>query len=183
MGQCRVFRVQSLRGFGLQPNTVRGNAQQLSEANANHASMRADLRRRQDQTGIHVGDGISSLTHAFQGLAEKDYRVRILPLRVGWGKQRSDIGCGHGSEQRVSDGVEQDIPIGVSAKSQAMGELDAANFQRNSGTELVGVESVAQANRKFRVLSFKFGVLFEHLWDLSSSWRTCRLLLEVELRE
>ena len=50
-----------------------------------------------------------------------------------------------------------------------MGDLDAANFQGNSGTELVGIESVAHANRKFRVLSFKFGVLFEHLWDLSSS--------------
>ena len=50
--------------------------------------------------------------------------------------------------------MEQDIPIGMSAKSFVMFELDAANFQRNSGTELVGVESVANANRKFRVLSF-----------------------------
>ena len=82
MRQYRVFRVQSLRGFGLQPNTIRSNAQQLSQAKANQASMRADLRCRQDQTGIDVGDGISSLTHAFQGLAEKDYRVGILPLRL-----------------------------------------------------------------------------------------------------
>src|SRR5213595_1522434 len=79
--------------------------------------------------------------------------------------------------------MEQDIPIGMSAKSFVMFELDAANFQRNSGTELVGVESVANANRKFRVLSFEFRALFKHLWDLSSSWRTGCLFLKVELRE
>src|ERR1700730_1002384 len=57
-------------------------------------------------------------------------------------------------------------------------ETDAANFQRNAVTELVGVESVAHANRKFRVC-----ILFKHLWDLSSFWKTCCLLIEVELRE
>src|ERR1700730_4683129 len=79
--------------------------------------------------------------------------------------------------------MEQDIPIGMSAKPFVMFELDAANFQRNSGTEFVGVESVANASRKFRVLTFEFRVLFKHLWDLFSFGRTCCLLLEVELRE
>src|SRR5882762_11145655 len=79
--------------------------------------------------------------------------------------------------------MEQDIAIGMTAKSFVMLELDAANFQGNSRAELVGVESVANAKREFRVSSFEFRILFEHLWDLSSPWRICRLCLEVELRK
>jgi len=51
----------------------------------------------------------------------------------------------HRAEQRVGDGVQKNVAIGVTAQAFVMGECDAANLQRNARLEFMGVEAVTDA--------------------------------------
>src|ERR1700730_7299126 len=97
----------------------------------------------QNQAGIDIGDGVTGLAHALQSFTQEDDRIRALPSRIRRRKQRADIRGGDCPEQSVGDGVQQDIPVGVSAQALVMGKRDPANLQRNPGTKFVGVEDVA----------------------------------------
>ena len=85
--------------------------------------------------------------HALQRLAQKDDRIRAFPLRVGRRKQRANIGRGDGPEQRVGNGMQQHVAVGVPAQSLVMRQRDAANLQRNARTKFVRIKAVADAGR------------------------------------
>ncbi len=116
--------------------------------------MGPDLRVREDQRRIHIRYCVSSRFDPAQRFFEEYGRISALPSRVGRRKQRSDIGCSNGPEQRIGDGVKQDVTVGVTAQTFGMFEVDSADLERNSSLELVRVPTIADAElrgRRFRL--------------------------------
>ena len=113
--------------------------------------MRADSWSGQDQRGIQIHEFVAGALDALQRLAKKQGRVGILPLRIGRRKQRSNVGTGDGSKQRVGDRVQQDVAVGMSTETLIMRQSHAADFERNSGLELVRVPTVSDAHFRFQI--------------------------------
>src|SRR5690349_21213225 len=105
--------------------------------------MRPDFGSIHNQRGIDVGDRITSSRHTFLRLAQKKSRIRPLPLRVGWGEQRTNVRSGNGSEQSVGDGMQQCITIGVASQTMGVRQSYTTNFQGNAGLKFVRVPTVA----------------------------------------
>jgi len=147
MRDGRSVKIEPLWSLRLQPNTITLNAEQLRHPRANRCSVRTDLRSRQDQARIEVGDRVSGVVHSLQRLPQKDHGVGAFPLRVRGRKQRSNVWRRNGSEQRVGNGVKQDVSIGVTAESMVVLESNAPDLQWNARAEFVGVKAVSNASR------------------------------------
>ena len=79
-------------------------------------------RRGQDQSAVHVAHRVSSLVDQLQRLAHEDRGVGALPLGIAWRKVGPDIAGGDGAQQRIGEGVQQDVAIGVAGESAVMME-------------------------------------------------------------
>jgi hypothetical protein len=143
-----VLQVQPLRSLRLQSNAISAHSQQLRYAYPNRQSMWSNLWSSQDQAGIKIRHAISRIVYALQRFAQKDNRIRALPLRIRGRKERADIRRSHGPKQRVSDGMQKHIAIRVPAQTSVMGKQDAANLQRNPWLEFVRVKAVPDSQRQ-----------------------------------
>lgn len=143
MGDGGIVGAHAFRGLRLNTDLVRSNSQQFRKMLANAASMRTDLRLRKDQRGIKVGDLVACIFHPAQRFFQKHRRVGALPSRFRRREQCSDVWSSNASQQRVSDGMQQDVPIGMTAEPLGIVERNAANLQGDSSFELVRVPSVA----------------------------------------
>src|SRR5581483_3913388 len=68
------------------------------------------------------------------------------PLRIRGREQGPDIRRGYGAQQRVGDGVQQNIAIRVPAETPGVIEDYPADLQRNSPLELVRVPAITDAH-------------------------------------
>src|SRR5207237_6563422 len=101
------------------------------------SSVRADLWAGKNQRGIHICNFVTSDSYAPQSFREEQGGVCSLPARVSRREQCADIRRIQGPQQSVSDGVQQDIAIGVSAEAFGMRDFHAANFQRYTALEFM----------------------------------------------
>src|SRR5208282_2480613 len=136
---------------GFDADTVRRNSTQLGDAFANRFCVRADFWGGEDQRGIQVHQCVARGLDALQRLLQKYGGVGVFPLRVGRRKQRSDVGAGDGAEQRVGDGVQQDVAVGMAAEALRVWQSHATDFEWNAGLEFVRVPAVADAHFRFQV--------------------------------
>src|SRR6202795_2905167 len=134
-----VFCAHAFRRFCFDTYAVRGNFAQLGYVLANRVRMRADFWSGEDQRGIQVDEFVASGLDALQRLAQKYGGVGVFPLWVGRREQRSNVGTGDGTEQRVGYCVQQDVTVGMAAETFIVRQSHAADSQRNSGLEFVRV--------------------------------------------
>src|ERR1700756_2852586 len=147
MRDSRSIQIESLGSLRLQPNAITVNPEQLRHPRANHCRVRADLWSGQNEAGVDVGNAVSGFVYSLQRLTQKDYRVGAFPLRIrGW-KQRSNIRRCDRPQQRVGNGVQQHVTIGVTTESLVVLESNPPDLQRNAGAEFMGVEAISNAGR------------------------------------
>src|SRR6476659_6870586 len=112
---------------------------------ADRCRVRPDLGLAQDQRRIEIRDAVSSLAHSCQRFLQKHSGIGSLPLRIRRWKERTDIRSRKCAEQRVSDGVQQDVAIGVASQALGVLECNATNLQGNTAFELMRVPAITNA--------------------------------------
>jgi hypothetical protein len=110
--------------------------------------MRPNLRRSQNQAGVQVGHAVTRVPHPFQRLAQKYHRIRAFPLRVRRWKQRPNIRRRNRPQQRISDGMQQNITIGMPTQPPIMRDRDPANPQRNPGKKLMRIKPIPNSQKR-----------------------------------
>ena len=157
-----IGEVETFRCLGLKSHAFRGDAEQFGHAPPDRGRVRSDLRCYQNQAAIKIADVVSLSPCSRKRFVQKDDGIRSLPSRVrGW-EQSTDVGCSDRTQQRVRDGMQQDVSIGVAAQALIVRQHDAPDLQWNSGEEFVGVESVADSVCWFPVL--RLWLLLPGLW-------------------
>ena len=139
--------------------------------------MGTDFGSEKDEGGIQVDDCVTCGFYAGEGFLKKDGGVGILPLRVGGWKERADVGAGDGSEERVGDGVEENVAVGMASETVSVGQGDAADSERDGGLEFVGVPTVADAHFWFQFLFpllKRLGLKFTAIGEEAAEKVTCR---------
>src|SRR5215203_2746279 len=99
-----------------------------------------------DDGGVDVRRRVTGVGELLAHGAQKTERVGVTPALVGVGKVLADVAEAGRSEQRVDDGVGQDVGVAV-AGEPGFGLLDlhAAEDQAATGRQAVGVEADAGA--------------------------------------
>ena len=70
---------------------------------------------------------------------EEDGGVGVFPARIAGREEAADVAGGHGTQQRVGDGVEQHVAVGVAGQALRVVQRHAADAQGHAGLELVRV--------------------------------------------
>lgn len=115
VGDGGIFQFESFGRFCFQAYAIVVHMEQLRHAGSDDGGVGADLGRGQNQAGIKVGHAVTRALHALERFAQEDDGIRAFPFWIRWRKQRTDIGRGDRPEQRVGNGVQQDIAVRVPA--------------------------------------------------------------------
>lgn len=95
---------------------------------------------------IDVSEGISGFFYEFIGCFEELFAVDIFVLWVGIGKVIADVaevGC---AKNGVTDGVEEDVGVGVAEQAEGVGDVYSSNDEFAAGGQSVGIVPKSYAN-------------------------------------
>lgn len=81
-----------------------------------------------------------------QGFAEETLRGHVFPLRVRIGVSVANVAQTHRAQQGIGEGMQDDIGIRMANQSARMGNADAAEDQRPSFGQAVGVVTTSDAD-------------------------------------
>ena len=81
-------------------------------------------------------------------LAQERQRVRVLVRGVAVGEVLADVAQPGGAEERVHDGVREDVGVGVPKEAAVVRDLDAAEDELAPFHESVGVPADAGSRRR-----------------------------------
>jgi len=141
-----VLGPHTFGSFGFDSNAIAGKGKQPGQISPDRFGMRADFRLRQNQRRINIDDFVARRLNSPQCLGQENRGVRALPLPVGGRKERSDIGRGDRSKQRISDCVQQGVTIGVSTQPFGVRNFDSADLQWDSAFEFVRVPAITDSD-------------------------------------
>jgi hypothetical protein len=132
--------------FGFDAYLIGLDLQQFGNTLLNFSRMRADLRFRQDQSGIYVGDPESCSRYLLESFGEEDSGIGAFPLWIRWRKVATDIACCYSPEQRVSQSMEQHVTIGMAGEAFSMRQFHAADLQRDVRLKLMGIPAITNSH-------------------------------------
>ena len=96
-----------------------------------------------DQGHVDIGDAAAARAHQPRRMLDEEAGGGAPPLRIGGREMRADIAGAAGGEQRVGQGMQRDIGVGMSGQSLVVRDRDAA--QRHMVARLEGMDVVAVA--------------------------------------
>jgi len=111
-----------------------------------------NLRRLRNYCGIHVHQFPAAHRDQPRGFVKEHPAGRAFPARVRVREEMANIGLTQRSQNRVADGVHQDIGIGVSVESLRMWDFDSPENQLSPRDESVNVVTYSHVNhaREYR---------------------------------
>ena len=109
--------------------------------------MRANLGRGKNKRRVYIDDGITGSPNPRQSLAQENGGVRALPLRIGRGKQRANIGRSDGPEQSIGHRMQKQVAIGVATEAFRMSQGDSPNLEWNASFEFVRIPAESDSHR------------------------------------
>src|SRR5690242_19165232 len=105
MRNRRIVGSYAFRCLGFDSHLVRLELEQFGNTLLNLLCMGADLRFRQDQSGIDIGDLVSGALNLPERFGDEYGRVSAFPLGIGRREIAADVACSNSTEKRVGDGV------------------------------------------------------------------------------
>jgi hypothetical protein len=140
--------VDAFVGFGFEVNSFRGKAQRFGEHFAHLGEMRAKLRALKDHNGVDVLDGKVPFVKKLANVFEKVKAVRAFPLGIAIWEMRANVAEAGGAEERIANGVREDVAVGMPDRPFAEGNYDAADDEIAASGEAMQVvaNSAAKAH-------------------------------------
>ena len=164
-----MVQVQALGSFGLDAHLVNVDAEQVGHPGAHFFGYGPDLWGIQDQGCIDVHDAVAGVLQFLHGEVQEDGGVSIFPARIAGRKEAADIARSHCAEQRVGNGVQQHVAIGVAGQPFRVLEGQPANAQGYVRLECVRV--IAKSNACIHDLRGSPSLFFGPLpfWTLAAA--------------
>ena len=111
------------------------DSQQPGHAFAEFAGDGDNLRLGHDEHGVDVDDLETRGRDLFQRGLQEDAGGRALPAWIAGREEGADIAGGDRAQQRIGDGVQEDVAVGVAGEALGVRDGQAANHQRHAGLE------------------------------------------------
>src|ERR1700730_72012 len=105
--------VYSFVGFGFEVDFFGGDAEGLGEGFPHFGEVRAEFWFFGDDHGVYVLDREVIFVEKFAGVLKKEKAVRALPFGIGVRKMSADVTEASGAENCITQGMRQNISIGV----------------------------------------------------------------------
>ena len=121
-------------------------AQQRGDARADCVNPRTQLRSFADYRRVDVCNAVAGGGDFCDDRLEKLRRVGALPLRVVVGEVRADVAERRRAKERVDEGVEKRVRVGVPVKPNLSRELHASEDETPALGEPVRVVSEADSH-------------------------------------
>jgi hypothetical protein len=140
--------VDTFVGFGFEVNSFWGKAQRLGEHFAHLGEMRAKLRALKDHNGVDMLDGKPPFVKKLANVFEKVKAVRAFPFGIAIREMRANVAEAGRAEERIANGVREDVAIGMPDRPLAEGNYDAADDEIAASGEAMQVvaNSAAKAH-------------------------------------
>ena len=139
-------KAELFRGRRLDRNTTGRQPADFRDPGTHGLPVRADLRRLADERQVDMGDLAATRYDGIDSLFQEEIGRRALPLRIGGREVAADVSVGKRAENRVGDGVEADIGVGMAGKRPLMRDLDAAKRHRAAIREGMHIKAAADAD-------------------------------------
>ncbi len=108
-----------------------------------------DFRGFGDQCHVHIDNGEPGLCHTGRNITEKLILLISVISRVGIGVKIADIRQARRAEQGITQGMEQDIGIGMAVQSAAFGVGDVNTAQHQPAARRQAVDIIPKADPCF----------------------------------
>jgi hypothetical protein len=92
-----------------------------------------------DDLAVRLGQGETTLADEIMRRPEQLHGVRVLPPRVGVGKELADVAGAGGAEDRIGEGVRHRVGIRVPDEAVGVRHGDATEDERAPRDEAMGV--------------------------------------------
>ena len=106
--------------------------------------MRRELRLLDHERAVDVDDAEPRVGDERDNLREQRHRVGVAPALVGVGKVLTDIAEPRRAEQRVGDGVREDVRVGVARETELVLDLDPSEDETTARGEAMRVVADAR---------------------------------------
>ena len=107
--------------------------------------MRCQTRRLRHHGAVDVANLKALRPHAPRRFGQQHDRVGTAKRGVGVRKMRANIAQRRRAQQRIGDGVQQHIGIGMAQQAGAVGDTHTAQHQRAPGHQCVNVPAFANS--------------------------------------
>ena len=131
--------VHALVRLALDADGRHGHAKKPGEAFADRADPAGESRTFADDGGVHVDDAVAGGRDLRHCGGEQFRGIGVLPLRVAVGEVRADVAERRRAEERIYQGMDQRVGVGMAGEAVLPGELDAAEDEPAPGREPVRV--------------------------------------------
>ncbi len=111
------------------------------------------LRPLENDGRIHVDDLKTRLRREIAGMLEKLKTVAAFPARIGIREMHPDIACRDRAQNRIGDGMRENIGIGMALKPELGWNRDAAQNQRPPRGNAVNVPALPDSRIQRRAVS------------------------------
>src|SRR6185312_1288106 len=136
---------QSFAGGRLNSYARRRNLANPTDALADGGHVRADAGRFADDGDVKVDDAAAPGGDHFGSMSEEDRRVGTPPLRIAGRKVTADVAFPQRPVERISQGVQGDVGVGMPLQALMMRDADPAEGDEIARLERVHVEAGADA--------------------------------------
>src|SRR6476659_6941807 len=113
--------------------------QDLRDPGLHRVAMRPDFGPFADDGDIDMIDDAAPGRHQGRGVVEELPGRRAAPTLIGWREMLADIAFADTAEQRIGDGMQSDIGVGMTFQAVTVREFDAAQPDVIAILELVNV--------------------------------------------
>ena len=133
----------TLRGGGLDIHLLFADLQIGGEVAAHRRHMRRELGSLRDHGDVHVAYAQRFFMQQGRHLAQQDAAVDVFVVFAAVGEMTADIAERRGAQQRIAQGMDQHIAVGMGEQTLIMGNGDAAQYQGTARAEAMGIVAVA----------------------------------------
>ena len=111
-----------------------------------HGDVRSHLRRLRDDDCIHIADPIALISYQVQHFAQQNAAVDVLELRISVGKVTPYVAEGGRTQQRISDGMQQHVRIGMPKQPFFKRDIHPAYDKPPAFYQLVYIKTLTYAH-------------------------------------
>ena len=133
-------------GFGLHIHLTHGQAQGLGDALAHEGNVRCHARGLGHDGRVDVANLIARLRQALAHVAQQHQRVGPPVLGIGVGEMAANVAQGRCTEQRIDDGMQQHIGIGVAEQTMGVLNHHPTHHQGPTGHQGMHVPALTDAH-------------------------------------
>ena len=143
----------SLSALHLHVDEVRIDPEHLRHLLLHACQVRTEPRSLRDNDRIDVHDAIPLPPHLPDHILQQLQARNTLEPLIGAGVVSAQISFTHRSEQRIAEGMDQGIGIGMSLQTLAVGHFNPAENQLSSGSQRMDVIAAADSHlRSFHMM-------------------------------